>query len=372
MIPVANKPVLQYVVESLVKNGIRDIVMVVGYKKERIMSYFEDGRAYDASIEYVTQEKQLGTGHALFAAKDSLGDEFVVLPGDNIVDSTAIGDLLNQKKGTSILITESSEPSKYGVVVLSEGWAKDIIEKPEERISNLISTGIYMLSSDVFGHLEGLMKDGKYNLTDAIRKLASIEDIFGIFTSGVWADAIYPWDLLNLNNTVLGNVSGKTSGTIEKNVVVKGNVSIGENTIIRSGSYIVGPVIIGKGCDIGPNVCIYPSTSIGDNVSADAFGIIEHSILMDDVNLGPNSYVSNSVLGRGVRTSSNLNVNVGEAIVNIENEVHKVQKIGTLIGEDSHLEGSVITDPGTIVGARSRISALKLIKGNIPDESIVM
>ena len=372
MIQVANKPIVQYVVESLVKNGIRDIVMVVGYKKERIMSHFEDGKDFDARIEYVTQPKQLGTAHALSCAKDSLDDEFVVLPGDNIVDSTAISDLLSSKKGTSILITESPEPSKYGVVVLSEGRAKNIIEKPEERISNLISTGIYLLDSKVFVEIDRLLKEGKYDLTEAIRQLALKEDIFGISTSGMWVDAIYPWDLLTINNAVLTGLKEKTSGKIEKNVTLKGSVSIGDDSVIRSGSYIIGPAVIGKGCEIGPNVCIYPSTSIGDNVSVQAFSIIEHTVLMDDVMVGPNSYVSHSVLGKGVRASSNLNVSVGEALINIENEVHKVPKIGAIIGEDSHLEGSVTASAGTIIGAKNRIAALKLVKGSTPDESIVM
>ena len=81
MIDVANRPILEYVVESLVKNAIRDIVMVVGYKKEKIMSHFEDGGDFDAHIEYVTQGKQLGTAHALYAAKDLMDEEFIMLPG---------------------------------------------------------------------------------------------------------------------------------------------------------------------------------------------------------------------------------------------------------------------------------------------------
>jgi len=372
MIRVANKPIVQYVVESLVKNGIRDIVMVVGYKKERIMSHFEDGSNFDANIEYITQRKQLGTAHALATAKEYLENKFVVLPGDNIIDSAAINDLLAQGKGASILITESSEPSKYGVVVLSEGLAKDIIEKPKERISNLISTGIYLLSDEIFGHIDKLLKDGKYDLTEAVQHLASKQEVYGVFTSGVWADAIYPWDLLNINNMALTQIKEKTSGRIENNVVIKGKVSIGDDTIIRSGSYITGPVIIGNGCDIGPNACIYPSTSIGNNVSLQAFCIIEQSIVMDDVMIGPNSYIPHSVVGMGVRASSSLNVNVGEALIKIEDEVHSVQKIGALIGEDCHLDSGVSAASGSIVGARSRVSALKLLRGNIPNESIVV
>jgi glucose-1-phosphate thymidylyltransferase len=305
------------------------------------MSHFEDGKDFNANIEYVTQKKQLGTAHALSAAREFIDNEFMVLPGDNLVDSKALNDLLAQRKGASILITESAEPSEYGVVILSEGKAKDIIEKPKESIGNLISTGIYTLSSDIFELMENLLKEGKYNLTESIQKLAMKQEVYGVLTSGVWADAIYPWDLFNLNNLALTQIKVMTSGTVEKNVAIRGKVSIGKDTVIKSGSYIIGPVVIGSGCEIGPNVCIYP-------------------------------YVAQSVVGMGVRASSAFNANVGEALIKIEDEVHKVPKIGALIGEDSHLEGGVTASPGTIVGAKSKVSPLKHITGNIPNESIVV
>ena len=110
MIPVANRPILEHVVDALVKNDVHDIVMVVGYRKERIMSHFEDGRRFGARIEYVVQEKQLGNGHALFSARDRLSGEFMVLSGDNIVDRRAVGDLLKAGSCPSALVVESENP----------------------------------------------------------------------------------------------------------------------------------------------------------------------------------------------------------------------------------------------------------------------
>ncbi len=111
MIPVANRPILEYVVDALVKNDVREIVMVVGYRKERIMSHFEDGKKFGARIDYVVQEKQLGNGHALLSAKDRLSGEFMVLSGDNIVDRRAVGDLLRAGSCPSALVVESENPS---------------------------------------------------------------------------------------------------------------------------------------------------------------------------------------------------------------------------------------------------------------------
>src|SRR4030067_1093779 len=93
----------------------------------------------------------------------------------------------------------------------------------------------------------------------------------------------------------------------------RGQVASGAASIFRSGTYVLGPAVIGKGCEIGPNVVVYPSTSVGDNVKVQAFSVIANSVLMDDVFLGPHSTVSNSVLASGVRVASNLMASSGRA-----------------------------------------------------------
>src|SRR5947199_376935 len=94
MIPVGNRPLLEYVVQALVDNGIRDLIFIVGYRRERIQSHFQDGKAFGAHITYVTQTKQLGTAHAIWEARAHLEDSFVVLNGSNMVDGRFVGDLL--------------------------------------------------------------------------------------------------------------------------------------------------------------------------------------------------------------------------------------------------------------------------------------
>jgi len=80
MLSIADKPILQYVVESLANNGIRDIVVVVGYRKEQVYDYFGAGERLGIEITYVTQEDQLGTAHALEQAKDAVGKSFWYCP----------------------------------------------------------------------------------------------------------------------------------------------------------------------------------------------------------------------------------------------------------------------------------------------------
>jgi len=372
MIPVANRPIVGYVVDALVKNGIREIVFVVGYKKERIMSYFEDGKEFGADISYVTQKKQLGTAHALSMAKEKIDDDFIVLPGDNVIDSVALTDLLEYKKESSVLITESDMPSKYGVVEISAGMIQRIVEKPKERFSNLISTGICHFEPSIFDLLEEFISEGKYNITDVLQHLAERGKVRAVLTTGMWADAVYPWDILKVNAAALDQLEMTKAGTIEDGVGIRGPVSIGEGTILRSGSYIVGPVAIGKGCDIGPNVVIMPSTSLGDNVRVAPFTIIKHSVLMDDVGVGSGSSISRSVLGKGVTVGPHFSASEGGAHVSVNGECQELENVGAFLGEDTHVESGVVVVPGSVIGARCRIEALKIIRGNVPGNSTVV
>ena len=371
MIPVANRPILEYVVDALVKNDVREIVMVVGYRKERIMSHFEDGKKFGARIDYVVQEKQLGNGHALLSAKDRLSGEFMVLPGDNIVDRRAVGDLLRAGSCPSALVVESENPSKYGVVTIDKGTIKDVVEKPQELISNIILTGMYCLSDKIFGFIERCIADGEYGLSNAVQLSLGAHPLTPVFSDGLWIDAVYPWDLLELNAAALENLSIKTAGKTEPQVMISGPVGIGEETVIRAGTTIYGPVLIGDGCDIGPNVTIFPSTSIGNSVTIEPYTMVKNSILMSNCSIGAHSYLSHCVLGYGVKSQSHLMAPGSEAYVNIADEFFKVPHMGSILGEDTTFGTGVAVEPGTIVGAGCKVSSGAKIIRNLPNRSLV-
>jgi UDP-N-acetylglucosamine diphosphorylase/glucosamine-1-phosphate N-acetyltransferase len=371
MIPIANRPILEYVVNALVKNDVRDIVMVVGYRKERIMSHFEDGRKYGAKIEYVVQEKQLGNGHALLCAKDRLSGEFMVLPGDNIVDRRAVGDLLKSGQCPSALVVESENPSKYGVVTLERGTIKGVVEKPQEMISNIILTGMYCLSDRIFDFIEQRIASGEYGLSNAVQASLSANAVAPVFSDGLWIDAVYPWDLLELNAAALENLAAGTAGKLESQVMISGPVGIGAETIIRAGTTIYGPVLIGDGCEIGPNVTIFPSTSIGNSVTIEPYTMVKNSILMSNCSIGAHSYLSHCVLGYGVKSQSHLMGAGSEAYVNIADEFFKVPHIGSIVGEDTIFGSAVSIEPGTIIGAGCKVSSGSKITRNLPNRSLV-
>ncbi len=376
MIRVANRPILEYVVRALAQNNIRDILMVVGYRRERIMTYFEDGSKFGVSIKYEIQDKQLGTAHALSLAEGRTGPTFLALPGDNIVHPAVIKELLGLELNDSpcgIAVTESQQPSKYGVVLLKGGDVTHIVEKPTSLLSNLISTGILALSDRVFKTVRECAVRGSHDITAVIQSLIeSGERVGAVKTSAMWHDVVYPWDLLDLNAQVLSEESGSLAGTIEPGVHIKGRVQVGEGSVVRSGTYIEGPVKIGRGCDIGPNVCILPSVSIGDNVTVQSGTEIRHSILMSDVSVGPGGLISHSVIGDGSRLGAHFVAAAERAQVILDREMHTVPCLGTILGEDTVVGSSVTVEPGVLIGSSCRVAPLKNLSRPVPDNSSVV
>ena len=367
MIPIANKPILRYVIEAVAKNGIRKIAVVVGYRKEQVIDYFGAGDQFDVEIEYLEQKQQLGTAHALKQAQGKLNGRFLVLSGDNIIEPETISELIQPKPKTMILVNEQKNVSKYGVIEAQDGIVTSITEKPSEAISHLVNTGIYTFNDDVFD-LIGQETD----LTSVIRNMInSGHEVQTCSATGAWLDVVYPWDMLQLNDIALSSISPVTGGTVESGVSIKGTVSVGKGTTIRSNSYIVGPAIIGENCEIGPGVCILPSTSIGDNVSISPFTTIANSIIADNVGIGSSSSIQDSIIDRGCQMKGHFVTQEGETEVKVEDEYHRVQ-IGAMIGEHCNIGSSVITTPGVIVGNNCHIKALKVLEGSIMDESIVV
>jgi glucose-1-phosphate thymidylyltransferase len=370
MLPVANKPILEHVFDAIKNSGIREVTVIVGYKKEIIMDYFKNYKGL--KINYAIQEKQLGTAHALLQAKNHVKETFIVLSGDNIIDSKSIQKLIQDKAEYSILIKENPHPSKYGVVFLEKENLRAIIEKPQEDIGKFISTGIYKLPKTIFKKIESLSKKGTYDLTSVIQSLIAEQSDVKTITADKWMDIVYPWDLITVNETMIHTASKSTGGLIERNVTTKGDISIGKDTKIYSGCYIVGPVIIGEGCEIGPNACIFPSTSIGNNTVINSFTEVRNSVIMNDVHIGSNSFITNSVIARGNKFDHNFSSSIGKKTMEVEGEFKQIENLGALIGEDCAIGSHVVTDPGVIIGRKCRIESMKRIRKKIESNSKVM
>lgn len=362
MIKVADKPVLEYVIRALANNGIFDIVLVVGYRSKRIKDYFGDGSKFGVNIQYAKQEQQLGTAHALKQAESLIKDKFITLPGDNIIDSKTIKGAVEP---WTLVYKKVEESSKYGSVLLSNGKVSSVVEK-ETNVSNLANTGIYSLNKEVFERI-----GDETSLIPIINEIAWERGITGVESKGTWVDIVYPWDILKVNDLAM-DFSGKyVSGKVESGSVIVGDVKIGDKTTIRANSYIKGPVVIGEGCEIGPNSIIMPSSSVGDNVSIGAHSYVQNSVINDNVILSPGCFIENSVIDRGCVIGSRFTSSTGNAEIRIGAELNRVEA-GVFIGENCKIGANVVAEPGTIIGNNSTISSMKLVRGSLPDGSMVL
>jgi glucose-1-phosphate thymidylyltransferase len=363
---------------ALSKNDIKDIIIVVGYKKERIMDHFGNGNNFGVKISYIDQDAQLGTAHAIKCAEALVGEKFIVLNGDNLIDEETILDLLRGESGDiSILSVSREHITGYGVLLLDKQKVSQIIEKPRDIISHLVNTGIYIFSSVIFKEIDKtpISEIGEYAITETIQKMIEKGAIVtNITTRRTWIDAVYSWDLLKANSILLGKIEErKGSGSIEKGAVIIGDVSIGDNSVVRSGSYIVGPVIIGKNCNLGPNITILPSTAIGDNCSISSFTEIENSIIMNDTRVGAGSFISNSIIGSNNIIDSHFVTEVRKDLnIEMKGILHHADLLGSVTGDNNIIGHLVLVHAGKMISNGCSIdSGAKIVK-NIPQNSIVM
>ena len=388
MLPVAGKPIIQYNIESLRDNGITDIFLIVRYKEEIVRNYFGDGSDFGVNISYKTQKDFLGTANAISYGEDFIDDSIIVLNGDIILDDEIIHEIIKKynylSPDTLMLLTEVEDPSAFGVVEIENGNIKNIVEKPkrEEAPSNLVNAGIYIFNKDIFDKIREteISERGEYEITDSVS--LQIEDnkkVIGHKTSKDWIDVGRPWELIEVNEELIGKLKTEIKGTVEAGAVIHGEVFLDEGSVIKAGVYIEGNVYIGKNCDIGPNSYIRGNTYFGDNVHVGNAVEIKNSIIMENTNVSHLSYVGDSVIG------SNCNIAAGTNIANLrfDNATIKTKiknqkidsgrrKLGAIIGDSVKTGINSSFSPGVKVGHNSTIGSGVLLYEDLPSDTRVL
>lgn len=290
LIPVANKPISQYVLEDLVKAGVKEIVIVLGdICPEKVKEYYGDGSTFGAKLSYVYQGGPKGIAQAIGLCKEYVDDEsFIVYLGDNLLNE-GIKNFAKSFKTSNydamILLSESENPQHFGVAKFDEKRKlTGLVEKPKQPPSKYALTGIYLLKPIIFEMIKQLKPSwrGELEITEAIQLL--LENGYKVgyrIVKGWWKDTGTPEDILEANRLLLDKLKPQTKGTIENNNSIQGRVSIGENSIIKQGALIRGPTIIGENTTIEASVYIGPYTSVGNHVTINR-GEIENSVIMDN------------------------------------------------------------------------------------------
>ncbi|MEM2851514.1 MAG: sugar phosphate nucleotidyltransferase [Candidatus Bathyarchaeia archaeon] len=366
LLPVAGKPIIQRVVETIKSLGITDLLVIVGYRKDVIRSFLKDGSQFGVSITYVEQEKPLGLGHAVGLAEPYIGDTFIAMCGDNLYRTDLRGIItkhIKRKDTATLLVEEVQDPWRYGVIkTVVDGRVLELVEKPEHPPSNKIITGFYVFEPEIFDAIKCTppSKRGEIEITDAIHRLAT--EGFQVYAEpllGWRKDIGYPWDLLEANEVYLKDLTNQ-----DVHPKVSGPARIGNETTIKDGARINGPIIIGEHCKIGSSE-LRPYTTIGDNVEISDGVIIENSIVMDGVFIDEGTEIKHSIIGensrigKAVRTETTLPTQDFIKFMVQGRIVSSYRKqIGAIIADGIKVDSNNILRPGEIIPALNSIYAI--------------
>ncbi len=309
LIPLGGKPMIFYPIENLASSGIDEIAIIIGENDELFKQIVGDGSRWGVEIDYVIQKEIAGLGSAVMSARDYVGDDpFILYLGDNIIKYN-VADLVNKyfEENLNALLTLSKIecPQRFGVPEIENGKILRVEERPMHPKSDFAVAGVYIYDSNAFRAIGSIeMSDrGQYEISDIHNYYINSNLKLNYQEIGEWwKDRGKPEDLLEGNKFVLQNCVFEKSGEkyIEGEIVdkakIEGNVKIGEGTKIAGKTLIRGPVVIGKGCLIKDSY-VGPYTSIG-NISELSGVEIEHSLVMDNVNIYTNEKIVNSVIGR--------------------------------------------------------------------------
>ena len=313
LLPVANKPIVCYGIESIVRAGINEIGIITGETGKEIREKLGDGTQFNAHFTYIPQDAPLGIAHAVKTARDFLQNkDFIVYLGDNLIKHE-VEDLLKQYQAQEmdalIQIKEVDDPTQFGVAELDDNQRViRLEEKPKEPKSNYAVVGVYIFNAKIHDQIDQLQPSGRgeFEITHAIQGLLdSNANVGSNLLTGWWLDTGKKDDLLEANRIVLderpdesyiaSTVEVSDTSRITGRVRILGGTKI-ENCIIR------GPAIIGANCTLR-DAYVGPYTSLGDNVELIA-SEIEHSIVLDRgriLNLGDR--VSDSLIGENTEVT---------------------------------------------------------------------
>jgi glucose-1-phosphate thymidylyltransferase len=331
LVPVANKPILWYGIESIVAAGITDIGIIISPETGReVQAKTGDGDRFGAKITYILQDRPLGLAHAVKVAQPFLEDaSFVMYLGDNLVQSNLdlfIDKFHSKHLDALTLLREVDNPSAFGVAKVDEhGRVLQLIEKPKVPPSNLALVGVYLFSPSIHEAIANIQPSarGELEITDAIQYLIDEQkNVESFKLEGWWLDTGKKDDLLAANQIILDNCLDLTiEGEIDAPSKISGRVHIGAGSRIIN-STIRGPVNIGNNCQI-ENCFIGPYTSIADETTLIDTDI-EHSVILKGANvIGIHQRIVDSLIGERAQ---------------VKLAPQRPKALRFLIGDDSQIE----------------------------------
>jgi len=308
LLPVANKPILSYVLDQVAEAGITDIGMIIAPETGHLIKEFAgDGSKWGTKITYISQPEPRGLAHAVSTAAGFLGrSPFLMFLGDNLIQGGVkkfVEQFLNDDCDSLILLKSVPDPRLFGVAEIDKkGTLLHLVEKPKKPKSDLAIVGVYLFNRHVHNAISHIKPSfrGELEITDAIQKMIDDGRKVGSFVlTGWWLDTGKKDDMLEANRVVLDDLLKRDiKGKVDDSSHVAGRVEIRKGSQIIN-SKIRGPVSIAEGCRI-VNSFVGPFTSIGEGTMIED-SAIEHSVILGGCHIQNVARMADSIMGRACK-----------------------------------------------------------------------
>lgn len=307
LVPLANKPILFYGLESLARAGVKEVAMIVGDTRNEVMAAVGDGSQFGMKVTYLHQEKPLGLAHCVLLAREILADsDFIMYLGDNFIRDGVDGFVDSFSKRTDgtnaqILLAKVSDPQRFGVATLNEdGNIVSLTEKPKIPESNLALVGVYLFDSSIHQAVRSISASsrGELEITDAIQWLINNgKKVRSHIVEGYWKDLGEPEALLEGNRLVLESIERNIDGDVDELSTLEGRIVLESGaSVIRS--IIRGPAVVGKDTVIKDSF-IGPFTSVAAGCVIES-SEVEHSIILNGSRVINIHRLEGSIIGKSV------------------------------------------------------------------------
>jgi mannose-1-phosphate guanylyltransferase / phosphomannomutase len=353
MMPLANKPMMEHVIDLLRRHGFDEIVVTLAFMPDAIRNHFGDGSEFGVQIQYATEETPLGTAGSVRNAADALDERFLVISGDVLTDID-LGKVVafHEEKGAlaTIGLVPVENPLEFGIVITNEdGSIERFLEKPSwgQVFSDTINTGIFVLEPEIFDHIA---PDRPVDFSSEVfpALLEARLPLYGAVADGYWEDV----------GTIEAYVSAHKDILDEKVVVevpgfeLSGGVWIGESAEIHPDAVVDGPAVIGDNARVEAGARLGEYTVLGANVKVRADAQIRRSIIQD-----------NAYLGEGVR--------LGGTVVGRACDVRRGARCedGSVLGDECFIGEDAVIGPGVKVYPFKTVEAAAVVNTSIVWES---
>jgi bifunctional UDP-N-acetylglucosamine pyrophosphorylase/glucosamine-1-phosphate N-acetyltransferase len=347
MLPVADRPLAAHTVDAAVDAGATELVFVVGYEADAVRGYFGE-RYRGVPVAYAVQEEQLGTAHAVAAAREHLDGPFVVLNGDNLYDPDGLASLFESTP--AVAGYRVADPTNYGVLSTDSSRITGIVEKPDDPPSDLANAGAYAFPAEAADWLDvGQSERGEHEITDV---LARVVDAFGTTSVELdrWMDVGRPWELLEANEWKLAELDRRLDGEVHESAELRGAVVVEEGAVIEPGVVVEGPALVRSGTDVGPNAYLRGATLLAEDAHVGHGVEVKNSVVMSGTAVPHLSYVGDSLLGPDV------NLGAGTQVANLRHDGESIRQ--TVKGErvsTGRRKYGVVAGPGAKTGINTSL-----------------